>query len=484
MEKLNLNPQLVFDFFAEICKIPHGSKNEAQISRFLQDFGNRLGLVTIADELGNVLIKKPATAGYENRKTVILQSHMDMVCDKRKDVEHDFLTDPIRLVVDGDWLKADGTTLGADNGIGVAAAMAVLADDSLVHGPVNCLFTIDEETGLTGAQALNGDMLDGDILLNLDSEDEGEIFIGCAGGVCTYADYRFIWERIAGDMFYMRADISNLVGGHSGDDINKGRANANKLLNRFLCRIAEKYEFYLCDISGGSMHNVIPREASAVFAVQSSDKESIRVEFNIFAAEVRNEFATTEPDMKLVLQSTDPVSRVIDKETTSKLLKSLHALYNGVYAMSQDVEGLVETSSNFASVRVEDNTVKVVTSQRSSIESARDDIAATVSAAFALGGAKVVTKGHYPGWKPNVNSQILKVACEQHKQLFGVDAKIKAIHAGLECGLFLEKAPHLDMISFGPTMRGVHSPDERLSIASTERFWHHLVAILANVPEK
>ncbi len=484
MEKLNLNPQLVFDFFAEICKIPHGSKNEAQISRFLQDFGNRLGLVTIADELGNVLIKKPATAGYENRKTVILQSHMDMVCDKRKDVEHDFLTDPIRLVVDGDWLKADGTTLGADNGIGVAAAMAVLADDTLVHGPVNCLFTIDEETGLTGAQALNGDMLDGDILLNLDSEDEGEIFIGCAGGVCTYADYRFIWERIAGDMFYMRADISNLVGGHSGDDINKGRANANKLLNRFLCRIAEKYEFYLCDISGGSMHNVIPREASAVFAVQSSDKESIRVEFNIFAAEVRNEFATTEPDMKLVLQSTDPVSRVIDKETTSKLLKSLHALYNGVYAMSQDVEGLVETSSNFASVRVEDNTVKVVTSQRSSIESARDDIAATVSAAFALGGAKVVTKGHYPGWKPNVNSQILKVACEQHKQLFGVDAKIKAIHAGLECGLFLEKAPHLDMISFGPTMRGVHSPDERLSIASTERFWHHLVAILANVPEK
>ncbi|MBR2637843.1 MAG: aminoacyl-histidine dipeptidase [Bacteroidaceae bacterium] len=484
MEKLNLNPQLVFDFFAEICKIPHGSKNEAQISRFLQDFGNRLGLVTIADELGNVLIKKPATAGYENRKTVILQSHMDMVCDKRKDVEHDFLTDPIRLVVDGDWLKADGTTLGADNGIGVAAAMAVLADDTLVHGPVNCLFTIDEETGLTGAQALNGDMLDGDILLNLDSEDEGEIFIGCAGGVCTYADYRFIWERIAGDMFYMRADISNLVGGHSGDDINKGRANANKLLNRFLCRIAEKYEFYLCDISGGSMHNVIPREASAVFAVQSSDKESIRVEFNIFAAEVRNEFATTEPDMKLVLQSTDPVSRVIDKDTTSKLLKSLHALYNGVYAMSQDVEGLVETSSNFASVRVEDNTVKVVTSQRSSIESARDDIAATVSAAFALGGAKVVTKGHYPGWKPNVNSQILKVACEQHKQLFGVDAKIKAIHAGLECGLFLEKAPHLDMISFGPTMRGVHSPDERLSIASTERFWHHLVAILANVPEK
>ena len=484
MDNLNLKPRLVIDYFAEICKIPHGSKNEAQISKFLQDFGKGLGLETIADELGNVLIKKPATAGYENRKTIILQSHMDMVCDKRKDVEHDFMKDPIRLVVDGDWLKADGTTLGADNGIGVAAAMAVLADDTLVHGPVNCLFTIDEETGLTGAQALGKEMLEGDILLNLDSEDEGEIFIGCAGGVCSYADYRFIWERISGDMFYMRADISNLVGGHSGDDINKGRANANKLLNRFLSRIAQKYEFYLCDISGGSMHNVIPREASAVFAVQSADKESVRVDVNIFAAEVRDEYMATEPDMRLVLQSTDPMPRVIDKECTAKLLKSLHAVFNGVFAMSGDVPGLVETSSNLASVRVVDNAVKVVTSQRSSIESARDNVAATVCAAFELGGATTVSKGHYPGWKPNMNSQILKVACEQYTALFGGEAKIKAIHAGLECGLFLEKAPHLDMISFGPTMRGVHSPDERLSIASTERFWQHLVAILANSPAK
>lgn len=484
MENLNLKPKMLFDFFAQICEIPHGSKHEEKISCFLQEFGKKLGLETIADEAGNVLIKKPATPGYENRKTVILQGHMDMVCDKRKDVLHDFEKDPIRLVVDGEWLKADGTTLGADNGIGVAAAMAVLADDSLKHGPINCLFTVDEETGLTGAQALSSEMLQGDILINLDSEDEGEIFIGCAGGVCNYADFRVIWSRISGELFFMKAEISRLTGGHSGDDINKGRANANKLLNRFLCRIADKYEFYLCDINGGSLHNAIPREASAVFAVPSADKENVRVDFNIFAAEVQDEYSVTEPDMKLLLQSTVPFPRAIDKECASGLLRSLHAVFNGVFAMSQDVPGLVETSSNLASVRLKDNVITVTTSQRSSIESARDNVSDSVRAAFELGGATVTTKGHYPGWKPNMNSEIMKIAGEQYSKLFGGEAKIKAIHAGLECGLFLEKAPHLDMISFGPTMRGVHSPDEKLNIPSTERFWRHLVSILENSPVK
>lgn len=484
MEKLNLKPQMLFDFFARICEIPHGSKNESEISAFLQKFGKELGLETIADEAGNVLIKKPATAGYENCKTVILQGHMDMVCDKRPDVQHDFTKDPIRLVVDGEWLRADGTTLGADNGVGVAAAMAVLADNTLEHGPVNCLFTVDEETGLTGAQALGGEMLQGDILINLDSEDEGEIFIGCAGGVCNYADFKYYWNHVSGDLFFMRAEISSLTGGHSGDDINKGRANANKLLNRFLCKVASKYEFYLCDIDGGSLHNAIPRDASAVFAVPSADKENVRVDFNIFAAEVQDEYAATEPDMKLVLQSTEPLHRAIDADCTQGLLKSLRAVFNGVYAMSNDVPGLVETSSNLASVRKGDSVITVTTSQRSSIESARDDVSDSVRAAFELGGATVTTKGHYPGWKPNMDSAILKVACEQYTALFGSEAKIKAIHAGLECGLFLEKAPHLDMISFGPTMRGVHSPDEKLNIPSTERFWQHLVAVLKNAPRK
>ena len=485
MEKINLQPQAVFDFFMQICEIPHGSKNEAQISAFLQNFGKELGYETIADSVGNVLIKKPAYPGYENRKTIILQSHMDMVCDKRPDVDHDFTKDPIRPWVDGEWLKAQGTTLGADNGIGVAAAMAVLADKELKHGPVNCLFTIDEETGLTGAEALAPELLQGDILVNLDSEDEGEMFIGCAGGVCNYADFKHLWSTIAGDLFFMKVGINSLTGGHSGDDINKNRANANKLLARFLLRIAEKYEFYLCDICGGSLHNAIPRDASAVFAVQAADKEAVRIEFNMFAAEVQDEYSVTEPNARFTLQSTDPVARAIEPAAAKRLLAALHSVFNGVFAMSQDVPGLVETSSNLASVkRVNDSVITVTTSQRSSIESARDNVSSVVRTAFELAGAKVTTKGQYPGWKPNMKSEILKVACDTYKELFGEEAKIKAIHAGLECGLFLEKAPHLDMISFGPTMRGVHSPDERLHIASTERWWRHLQALLEQAPAK
>ena len=485
MENNKLQPEAVFGHFLKICEIPHGSKNEAQISAYLQNFGKELGYETIADSVGNVLIKKPAYPGYENRKTIVLQGHMDMVCDKRPDVEHDFTKDPITTWVDGEWLKAQGTTLGADNGIGVAAAMAVLSDPTLKHGPVNCLFTIDEETGLTGAEALSPELLQGDILVNLDSEDEGEMFIGCAGGVCNYAAFKHGWVPVSNDMFFMKVDINALTGGHSGDDINKGRANANKLLCRFLSRVADKYEFLLCDIAGGSLHNAIPRDASAVFAIPSANKEDVRVDFNLFAAEVQDEYSVTEPAMRFTLQSTDPVDRAIDPVVAGKLLRSVCAVFNGVFAMSQDVPGLVETSSNLASIkRTADDTLLVTTSQRSSIESARDFVSYSVRAAFELAGAEVTTKGQYPGWKPNMKSEILKVACDTYKQLFGDEAKIKAIHAGLECGLFLEKAPHLDMISFGPTMRGVHSPDERLHIASTERWWRHLLLLLENAPAK
>ena len=485
MNKLNLNPESLFGYFLQICEIPHGSKNEAQISAFIQNFGRELGYETIADAVGNVLIKKPAAPGYENCKTIILQSHMDMVCDKRPTVEHDFTKDPIRPYVDGEWLKAEGTTLGADNGVGVAAAMAVLADKELKHGPVNCLFTIDEETGLTGAEALSPELLQGDILVNLDSEDEGEIFIGCAGGVCNYAEFKHIWTPVPEGRFFVKIDINSLTGGHSGDDINKNRANANKLMCRFLYRLSQKFDILLCDISGGSLHNAIPRDASAVIAVQNADKEAVRVEFNIFAAEIQNEYSVTEPTARFTMQSCDAVKRAIDPVVAAKFLSSMNAVFNGVYAMSQDVPGLVETSSNLASVkRTADNVLLVTTSQRSSIESSRDAVSASVRAAFELAGATVTTKGQYPGWKPNTKSEILKVACDTFKELFGSDTKIKAIHAGLECGLFLEKAPHLDMISFGPTMRGVHSPDERLDIASTERWWRHLLLLLENAPKK
>ena len=484
MEQLKLNPESVFDYFFQICAIPHGSKNEGQMSVFLQNFGKELGYETIADEVGNVLIKKPAYPGFENRRTVILQGHMDMVCDKRPEVEHDFKKDPIRPYVDGEWLKAQGTTLGADNGIGVAAAMAVLADRNLKHGPVNCLFTIDEETGLTGAEMLVPEFLQGDILVNLDSEDEGEMFIGCAGGVCNYAEFAHGWIDVPEGYFFLKVDINSLTGGHSGDDINKNRANANKLMARFLNRVSENFDCYLCEISGGSLHNAIPRDASAVIAVPSASKEPVRIEFNLFAAEVQAEYAATEPNARFTMQSTDAV-KAIDRESAKRLLLSLQAVFNGVYAMSSDMPGLVETSSNLASVkRTGENTILVTSSQRSSVESARDNVSDTVRAAFELGGAVVETKGQYPGWKPNVKSDILKVACNTYKQLFGAEAKIKAIHAGLECGLFLEKAPAQDMISFGPTMRGVHSPDERLDIASTERWWRHLVALLENVPAK
>lgn len=483
MEQLHLQPEMLFKHFMQICAIPHGSKNEAQISAFLKNFGEELGYETIVDAVGNVLIKKPAYPGYESRKTIILQGHMDMVCDKRPDVVHDFTKDPIRPFVDGEWLKAQGTTLGADNGIGVAAAMAVLSDKTLKHGPVNCLFTVDEETGLTGAEALDATLLQGDILVNLDSEDEGEMFIGCAGGVCNYAEFKHSWVELPEGLFFVKIDINSLTGGHSGDDINKNRANANKLLNRFLRRVADKYEYYLCDISGGSLHNAIPRDASAVIAIKSADKEPVRVEFNVFAAEVQEEYAVTEPTMRFTMQSTDAVQRAIEPAVANNLLRALHAVFNGVFAMSQDVPGLVETSSNLASVkRTADDTILVTTSQRSSIISARENVSDAVRAAFELAGATVVTKGRYPGWKPNMKSEILKVACDTYKVLFNDEAKIKAIHAGLECGLFLEKAPHLDMISFGPTMRGVHSPDERLDIASTERWWRHLLALLEQAP--
>lgn len=483
MEQLNLQPKAVFDYFFQICAIPHGSKNEAQISEFLQNFGKELGYETIADSVGNVLIKKPAYPGFENRKTIILQAHMDMVCDKRPDVEHDFKKDPIRPWVDGEWLKARGTTLGADNGIGVAAAMAALADKSLKHGPLNCLFTIDEETGLTGAEALAPELLEGDILVNLDSEDEGEMFIGCAGGVCNYAEFKHEWVDVPAGYFFLKVDINSLTGGHSGDDINKNRANANKLMARFLNRVSAKFDCYLCDISGGSLHNAIPRDASALIAVPSEDKEPVRIEFNIFAAEVQDEYSATEPAMRFTMQSADPVEKAIGRDSAKALLGSLQAVFNGVFAMSGDMPGLVETSSNLASVkRIADDTLLVTASQRSSVLSARDYVSDTVRAAFELAGATVTAKGMYPGWKPNVKSEILKVACDTYKELFGTEATIKAIHAGLECGLFLEKAPSLDMISFGPTMRGVHSPDERLHIASTERWWRHLIALLEHAP--
>lgn len=482
MEKNELKPSCVFHYFEEICQVPRPSKKEEKIRAFLVNFAKQHGLEYKEDEAGNILIKKAATPGMENRKTVILQSHMDMVCEKNNETEHNFETDPIQTYVDGEWLRAKGTTLGADNGIGVATELAVLAADDIQHGPIECLFTVDEETGLTGAFALKEGFMEGDILINLDSEDEGELFIGCAGGAGTKAEFPCPMVQAPEGYFFFRVAVKGLTGGHSGDDINKGRANANKLLNRYLMQLMQRYDLRLCMIDGGNLHNAIPREASALCAVPMAEKESVRVDLNIFLAEVENEYAVTEPNLTMELESESAQPEVMEPEAMKRFLHAIYAVHNGVYAMSQDMEGLVETSSNLASIKQREGKLLVVTSQRSSILSSRKDMSQMVRSAFELGGAVTETGDGYPGWKPNPSSEILKVAVESYEHLFGVEPKIKAIHAGLECGLFLEKYPSLDMVSFGPTLRGVHSPDERMLIPTVEKFWLHLLDVLAHVP--
>ena len=484
MEKIELKPASVFHYFNEICQVPRPSKKEEKIIAYLENFAQAQGLEWKKDEAGNILIKKPATAGLENLKTVILQSHIDMVCEKNSDSTHDFLNDPIETYIDGEWLKAKGTTLGADNGIGMATQLAILGADDIQHGPLECLFTVDEETGLTGAFALKEGFMDGDILINLDSEDEGELFIGCAGGANTVAQFAYTEIDAPQDYFFFYVAIKGLTGGHSGDDISKNRANANKLLNRFLSQISAKYDLYLCEIDGGNLHNAIPREARALCAVPMKHKEDVRIDMNIYTAEIENEFSVTEPNLRTELGSESPCAKAIDRDTVARLLKSVYAVHHGVYAWSQDMPGLVETSSNLASIKMVDGKIKIVTSQRSSILSSRKDMSEVVRSAFLLGGAEVTTGDGYPGWKPNPSSPILKVAIESYKKLFGVEPKVKAIHAGLECGLFLEKYPHLDMFSTGPTLRGVHSPDERMHIPAVDKFWQHLLDVLVNVPQK
>ncbi len=484
MEKKDLQPEVVFRYFDEICQVPRPSKKEGKIRAYLVEFAQKHGLEYKLDEAGNVLIVKPATPGKEHLKTVVLQAHMDMVCEKNAATEHDFDNDPIETYVDGEWLKAKGTTLGADNGIGMAAQLAVLDSKDMEHGPIQCLFTVDEETGLTGAFALKEGFMSGDILINLDSEDDGELFIGCAGGAGTTAVYPCPMVQAPEGYFFFRVVINGLTGGHSGDDINKNRANANKLMNRYLMRLLNKYDLRLCEIDGGNLHNAIAREASAVCAVPMPEKESVRVELNIFQAEVEGEYSVTEPTLHMDLESESSRTEVMELEAMKRFLHSIYAVHHGVYAMSQEIEGLVETSSNLASIKQKDGKIVVGTSQRSSILSSRKDMSQMVRSAFILGGAEVTTGDGYPGWKPNPSSEILKIAAESYERLFGVAPKVKAIHAGLECGLFLEKYPSLDMVSFGPTLRGVHSPDERMLIPTVDKFWRHLKDVLVHIPAK
>lgn len=481
-EITSLQPQSVWEIFDAITQVPRPSKKEGKIIDFLVDFARRNGIDHKKDAIGNVVMRQPATPGYELKPTVILQAHMDMVCEKNSDVEFDFEHDPIRTRIDGGWVKAEGTTLGADDGIGMAAALAVLVDPSVEHGPVEALFTVDEETGLTGAFELGEGMLTGKYLVNLDSEDEGEVFIGCAGGIDTIATFRYTPEAAPKNYTFFRVDVSDLQGGHSGDDINKGRVNSNKTVARLLWEGLQSYELRLSYFDGGNLRNAIPREAYAVFGIPTRLKEDFLSRYGLFAEDMHAEFKLREPNFKITLNEMPAVDTVLDARTQTNLIYALVGVPNGVVAMSFAVPGLVETSTNLASVKFADgNRIVVTLSQRSSVESAKTYVMQMVESVFALAGADVAHSDGYPGWAPNPDSKLLETTVGSYKRLFGVEPKVKAIHAGLECGLFLEKYPELDMVSFGPTLRGVHSPDERLEIATVPKFWAWLLEILRSI---
>ena len=473
----------VFDIFAEICKVPRPSKHEEQISRWLQEWAAAHGIECFADEAMNVIMRVPATPGYEDHEGVILQAHMDMVCEKNGDVSHDFMTDPIETYIDGEWLKAKGTTLGGDDGIGISMALAAITDPELQHPAIECLFTVDEETGLTGAMKLQDGVLRHKKLINLDSEDDGQIFIGCAGGIDTLAKmhYEAIDKSQISNLksqIAIRLSVTGLQGGHSGDDINKGRANANQLIVWFLARIVPQTDVQVASINGGNLRNAIAREAEAVITVPMAYKEQIRIEWNRFVAQMEGVFGEVEKDMRLELETTDMPESFIPAEKAYRLIMALCECPHGMIAMSQDIPGLVETSTNLASIKMKEGYVEINTSQRSSKEEAKHHLKWVVEQALAMACDEVTHGDGYPGWAPNTNSPLLEVVKKAYVDLFKSEPKVLAIHAGLECGLFLEKYPYLDMVSIGPQMYGVHSPQERLSIPSTERCYEWLCQIL------
>lgn len=477
-----MNTQRVFDIFAEICKVPRPSKHEEQISKWLCDFAAAHGIECVADEAMNVIMRVPATPGYEDHEGVILQAHMDMVAEKDGHVQHDFLKDPIETWIDGEWLKAKGTTLGADDGIGISMALAAITDPELQHPAIECLFTVDEETGLTGAMKLQDGMLQSKRLINLDSEDDGQIFIGCAGGIDTLAKMHYKSEIINHQSSIgVRLSVSGLTGGHSGDDINKGRANANQFIVWFLARIWPQTEIQLASINGGNLRNAIAREAQAVIAVPMEYKEQIRIEWNHFVAQMEGVFGEVEKDMRLELETCDLPDFFIPADKAYRLIMALCECPHGMIAMSKEMPGLVETSTNLASIKMKDGYIEVNTSQRSSKEPAKHHLKWAVEQALSLACDEVTHGDGYPGWAPNPNSPLLEVVKKAYENLFKAEPKVLAIHAGLECGLFLEKYPYLDMISIGPQMVGVHSPQERLSIPSTERCYRWLCETLKSL---
>ena len=481
----NLEPKVLWNKFADLNEVPRPSKKEERVIEFMKNFGTSLGLETFEDEIRNVIIRKPATVGMQNRKTIVMQGHLDMVHQKNNDTDFDFLTQGIQMYVDGDWVKAKGTTLGADNGLGVAAIMAILESKDIPHPAIEALFTIDEETGMTGALNLKGGILTGEILLNLDTEEDDEIDIGCAGGIDVTANRSYNQEETPEDSVGYTITVKGLNGGHSGMDIHKGLGNANKIMNRLLFDGFENFGLQIAEINGGSLRNAIPRESVAKIIVAGMYDEAFVFDMQEIINDIKAEFKTMEPNLTIEIVNSDVPNKVMDLGVQEGLLRSLYAAHNGVYRMSPDMEDLVETSNNIARVVVKDGEISIQNLTRSSVESSKFDLAYSLRSAYELFGCEVSFDGSYPGWTPNVNSEILDILVPIYeKQNNGEKPKVVACHAGLECGILGTNYPEMDMISFGPTIHGAHSPDERASIQSSKKFWKFLLEILANIPEK
>ena len=479
-----LEPKALWNKFADLNAVPRPSKKEERVIQFMKDFGTNLGLDVVEDEVGNVIIKKPATSGMENRKTIVMQSHLDMVHQKNNDTDFDFDTQGIEMYVDGDWVRANGTTLGADNGLGVATIMAILESTDIVHPSIEALFTIDEETGMTGAMGLKGGLLTGDILLNLDTEEDDEIGVGCAGGVDVTATRTYEQEETPEFKKGYSITVKGLQGGHSGMEIITGLGNANKIMNRLLFDGFENFGLRISEIDGGSLRNAIPRESNATVAIDAVHEDAFLSEMNALAETIKTENKTLEPDFTVVIEACETPEFIMDLGVQEGITRALYSALNGVYRMSADIPGLVETSNNIARVIIKDGAIKIGCLTRSSVESAKEDLANVLRATFELTGCEVELSGDYPGWTPNMDSSILKVLDALYEKLNGEKANVAACHAGLECGILGQNYPDMEMISFGPTIKGAHSPDERASISSAKKYWNFVLEILKEIHTK
>ncbi|MEZ4856454.1 MAG: aminoacyl-histidine dipeptidase [Gelidibacter sp.] len=479
-----LQPQALWNKFADLNAVPRPSKKEARVIAFMKDFGKSLGLETIEDSVGNVIIKKPATSGMEDRKPIVMQSHLDMVHQKNNDTKFDFGSQGIEMYVDDDWVKAKGTTLGADNGLGVATIMAILESTNIPHPAIEALFTIDEETGMTGAMGLKGGLLNGEILLNLDTEEDDEIGVGCAGGVDVTATRTYEVEETPEFKTGYKITVKGLNGGHSGMDIHKGLGNANKLMNRLLFDGFENFGLRISEIDGGSLRNAIPRESNAIVAIDAIHEAAFVSEMEALVNDIKAEFKTMEPHLKIEVSKVETPKTIMDLGVQEGVTRALYAACNGVYRMSADIEGLVETSNNIARVVVKDGTIMIGCLTRSSVESSKWDLANMLRATFELTGCEVEFSGDYPGWTPNMDSPILKLMSKLYVEINGKEAHVAACHAGLECGILGTNYPTMDMISFGPNIKGAHSPDERAQISSVQKYWKFVLEILKQIPKK